>query len=177
MQPVKKLLPVLVLCMACDPSPSETDADVPRGDAPAALPETPALHRLTATQYRHAMRDLFGEGLALPARLEPDERIDGLFAVGSAHTTISSYGAERYAEAAYDVATQVLADAERRERWVDCELTEESCRQGRAGRARSCRLAPPADRGGAGGHRRDRRRGRAPSTIPMRPSASVSRRC
>jgi hypothetical protein len=123
-------LTLLVALVACG-TPADPPADPePRGEAPATAPPPATLHRLTATQYRHAIRDLFGPGLVLPARLEPDERIDGLFAVGAANTTISSYGAERYAEAAYDVAEQVLADPARRERWVDCDVASDSCRAG-----------------------------------------------
>ncbi len=117
------------LLAACDVAPADApDAVVPRGEAPAAEAPGPGLKRLTTSQYRHAIRDLFGEGLILPARLEPDERIDGLFAVGAANTSISSYGAEQYASAAYNLARQVLDDPTRRARWIDCDLASAPCR-------------------------------------------------
>jgi hypothetical protein len=56
--------------------------------------------------------------------LESDERIEGLYAVGSAWTTISSYGVEKYEAAAYDVALQVIDDPVARERWIACEATD-----------------------------------------------------
>lgn len=95
-----------------------------RGPAPTAEAAPPTLRRLTTTQYRHAIRDLFGADVVLPSSLEPDERIEGLMAVGSARTTISSYGAERYAQAAYSVARQVLARPDLAGRWIDCTPTD-----------------------------------------------------
>lgn len=129
---MRNLVHILWFAAACGTAPDVTpddtgDAPVVRGDAPDAAPPPSSLKRLTTAQYRHAMRDLFGPDLVLPARLEPDERIDGLFAVGAANTTISSYGAERYAQAAYDVAAQVLGDETRRARWIDCDLANETC--------------------------------------------------
>lgn len=90
----------------------------------ATAPSTPLpperLRRLTHVQYRNAVRDLFGSGVGEVSSLEADERIEGLFAVGSAHTTISSYGVEKYEAAAYAVAAQALADPVARSRWLTC---------------------------------------------------------
>ena len=115
------LLPIVLL--ACDgPPPPEPTAAV-RGEAPAHTPPTARLKRLTEPQYRAIIRDVFSEDLLLPANLEPDERIEGLFAVGSATSAISSYGVEKYEAAAYDVAEQVLADPLLRDEWVPCDGT------------------------------------------------------
>jgi len=128
---------ILALLLACG-----TGADVPAGDSAeasgvtrAALPPdaaamAPSLKRLTRPQYVHAMRDLFGSGLVLPASLEPDQRIEGLYAVGAARTTISSYGVEKYESTAFSIAEQVMADPERRERWVTCtpsDTVDDAC--------------------------------------------------
>jgi hypothetical protein len=47
------------------------------GAAPAVVPDTPRLRRLTQVQYRNALVDLFGDDLVLPVSLEPDVREDG----------------------------------------------------------------------------------------------------
>jgi len=101
-----------------------------RSEAPAITAPAPTLKRLTATQYANAMHALFGDDIILPSRLEPDERIEGLYAVGSSFTTISSYGVEKYESAAYDVAKQVMVDDTLRARWVPCSpsgVTDDAC--------------------------------------------------
>lgn len=135
------LLPscLLAACAGPDPdgsSPDDTsDSDVvvtPRGEAPTIDPAAPTLKRLTNSQYRHALRDLFGPDLVLPTNLEPDVRIEGLLSTGASRTTISPYGVEKYGEAAQSVASQVLEDPTRRARWVDCtpSLDDEACTTG-----------------------------------------------
>ena len=121
------MTPLFVLLLACQPGsgdgpgPQGPDAAAQRSEAPPdSPPPPPTLKRLTTPQYTHAMRDLFGGGLVLPATLEPDQRVEGLFSVGAARTTISSYGVEKYESAAFSVASQVLADPERRATWVTC---------------------------------------------------------
>ncbi len=94
-----------------------------RGAAPTPDLPAPTLKRLTETQYDHAMRDLFGDGVLLPSSLEPDQRVEGLYAVGSAYSTISSYGVEKYEAAAYDIAEQALDDPAVADRYLPCEPT------------------------------------------------------
>lgn len=112
---------VLLALLACDPGPER--APVTRGEAPTVAPPAARLKRLTAVQYGNVMTDLFGDGVLLPSSLDPDQRIEGLFAVGSAYTTISSYGVEKYEGAAYDIAEQVMDDETLRATWVPCAPT------------------------------------------------------
>ena len=102
-----------------------------RAETPPDVPATaPTLKRLTGPQYANAIRDLFGDGIVLPANLEPDQRIEGLYAVGAARTTISSYGVEKYESTAFSVAAQVMEDPERRDRWVECtpaDTVDDAC--------------------------------------------------
>ena len=63
-------------------------------------PAPPALTRLTEVQYQNAVRDLLGDGLALPPQLEPDLRADGLRAIGATVAAVSPRGVELYADAA-----------------------------------------------------------------------------
>lgn len=99
----------------------EGEIEAPTVGARPPPPFEPApaqLRRLTQPQYRNAVTDLFGE-IVLPARLEPDERVDGLYQIGAHLTTISARGTELYEAAAYQVASQAV-DAEHRDRWVGC---------------------------------------------------------
>ncbi|MCB9779310.1 MAG: DUF1592 domain-containing protein [Alphaproteobacteria bacterium] len=123
---------LLAFALACqEPATPAADSGVSdRGEAPASSPAPPSLKRLTGAQYRNSMHALFGEGVLLPNSVEADERIEGLFAVGSAYTTISSYGVEKYEKAAYDIAEQVMDDDELRARWVPCtpvDVQDDDC--------------------------------------------------
>lgn len=123
--------PLLPILLACQPEPGagigqqENASPIERATAPPDIDApTPALKRLTTPQYANALRDLFGAGLVLPASLEPDQRIEGLYSVGAARTSISSYGVEKYESAAFSVAGQVMEDEHRRARWVTCAPTD-----------------------------------------------------
>lgn len=59
------------------------------------------------------MIDLLGDGLTLPTALEPDSPLDGLETVGASATTISPRGIEQYEAAAFSLAEQATADADR----------------------------------------------------------------
>lgn len=112
------LLPLL----ACDPvarQPVE-DVVVPRGEMPEVTPEPPSIRRLTAVQYANAVHDIFGESVRLSTSLEPDERVDGLQALGASVVTVSPYGVGQYEDSAYDIAAQVVGNAALRDRWFPC---------------------------------------------------------
>ena len=83
-------------------------------EEPTTILPTPApaaaavLRRLTRSQYTNAVHDLFGEGVAVPSGLEPDGQAHGMLAAGSAVTSVSPLGTERYADAAGAIAEQIL---------------------------------------------------------------------
>ncbi|MBI4819632.1 MAG: DUF1592 domain-containing protein [Deltaproteobacteria bacterium] len=81
------------------------------------------MSRLTASQYRNVVRDLFGESVLVP-NLEPDFAVSGLVALGASETSISPWGVERYEESAYSVAEQVLEPGPGREGRIGCEPSE-----------------------------------------------------
>lgn len=90
-------------------------------EAPAsAAPVKVSVRRVTETQYRHAIRDVFGPEIELSARFEPDRREDGLLALGSAHLSLTSSGFEQYFTLASSIADQAL-DAKRRDAVVGCK--------------------------------------------------------
>ncbi len=111
---------MLTLLLACSGAPQPDSGLADRGPVPHVEPPAPVLKRLTQEQYRNALGDLFTQGLVLPS-LEPDEEIDGLFALGAGLTSISPYGVEQYEGAAYDVAEQVMDDPELRAGILGCE--------------------------------------------------------
>jgi hypothetical protein len=90
--------------------------------AQPGAPETVkvAARRLTESQYRHAIRDAFGEDVTINARFEPERREDGLQAVGSTSLSITPSGFEQYFALAKSISDQVL-DPKRREATVGCE--------------------------------------------------------
>lgn len=78
-----------------------------------ATPAKVSVRRITESQYRHAIADIFGADIQLNARFEPEKREDGLLALGSAQLSLTSSGFEQYFALASSVADQVLDDKHR----------------------------------------------------------------
>lgn len=74
----------------------------------AAAPLRVGIRRLTETQYRHSIADVFGAEIKIEARFEPEQREDGLLALGSAQSSLTSSGFEQYFALASSIAAQVL---------------------------------------------------------------------
>ena len=79
-----------------------------------------ALRRLTADQYSSSIRDVLGKHIIVPHRIDPDDRRDGLLAVGASFTSVTPSGFEKYEAAATAVADQAL-DASHRDELVQCQ--------------------------------------------------------
>ena len=80
---------------------------------PQARPIKVAVRRLTESQYRHAIADVFGAGVKINARFEPEKREDGLFAIGDGQLSITTGGLEQYYALAASIADQTLDEAHR----------------------------------------------------------------
>jgi hypothetical protein len=120
---VHSLFLSLVLGLGCSDKAGpagEIDEALERETPEVHLP-SPSLRRLTRSQYDNAIASLLGEGLLLPANLEPDETTDGLRAIGASLTTISPRGVEQYEDAAFDLVEQALANEALRDDLVGCE--------------------------------------------------------
>ena len=78
------------------------------------------MRRLTAEQYHHAIADVFGPGIEIAGRFEPDNRRDGLIAIGSAFVAVTPSGFEQYEGIASYIAKQVVSEAHR-DRLVPCQ--------------------------------------------------------
>jgi hypothetical protein len=76
--------------------------------------------RLSATQYRQMISDVFGPDIKLGGRFEPGIRKNGLLAVGASAVSMSSSGFEQYDIIARTVAGQVV-DAKHRDLLIPCK--------------------------------------------------------
>ena len=105
-------------------------AGKPVAAAPVAR-TTIAARRITESQYRHAIADIFGPEIALNARFEPGKREGGLMAIGNSQLSLTSSGFEQYFAMARGIADQAL-DAKRREATVACrpadpKMADDAC--------------------------------------------------
>lgn len=104
---------VLAALAGCDGSGGSTPAvEVDAGPV--------ALRRLTAEQFTRSIHDTLGEHITVPSRIDPDDRRDGLFAVGSSFASVTPSGFEKYEAAASTVAEQAL-DPAHRDDLVQCQ--------------------------------------------------------
>ena len=82
-------------------------------DEPASSGGPAAMRRLTEDQYRQSVVDIFGPDIKIAGRFEPDNRKDGLLAVGTALVTVSPTGFEQYDSMARTIAAQVVDEHHR----------------------------------------------------------------
>jgi hypothetical protein len=104
---------------------AEATAQAPAaGTPPTAPPSTPpttasnaapikvGIRRLTETQYRNIIADVFGTGIKIEARFEPEQREEGLLALGSARLSLTASGFEQYFALASSISRQVVQGTE-----------------------------------------------------------------
>ena len=84
-----------------------------------------ALRRLTAEQFERSIHDVLGDHIIVPSRIDPDDRREGLLAVGSSFAGVTPSGLEKYEAAAAAVAEQALG-AEHRAAVVPCQPASET---------------------------------------------------
>jgi len=75
--------------------------------------------RLTESQYRNTIKDVFGRNIIVSGRFDPLERIDGLLAIGASHAAITPAALERYEALGRSIALQVV-NKQNREIAVPC---------------------------------------------------------
>lgn len=76
----------------------------------AANAPPPQMRRITESQYRNTIADVFSPDIRVVGRFEPELRVEGLAAVGSSQVSISSSGYEHYHALAGRIADQLLED-------------------------------------------------------------------
>ncbi len=96
----RALLSTACLLTAC------ADADRVIGD-----PGIASMRRLTESEYRHTVADIFGQEIEIRGRFEPDVREHGLNALGTANLTITPSGFEQYYAIAASVTSQAFDEA------------------------------------------------------------------
>jgi len=88
---------------------------------PAALqPVKVSVRRITETQYRHTIADIFGKDIVINARFEPEKREEGLLALGGLQLSLTSSGFEQYFAMASAISDQVF-DEKRRATTIVCQ--------------------------------------------------------
>jgi hypothetical protein len=82
-------------------------------------PYLAGLRRLTESQYRNSIADIFGPNILVQGRFEPDRRVGGLLAAGGTTLSITPSGFEGYAKMADGIARQVV-DEKNRAKLISC---------------------------------------------------------
>ena len=90
--------------------------------APAGIPAArlSGMRRLSESEYRNSIADIFGATIDVQGRFEPDRRVGGLLSASSAILSITPAGFEAYAKMADTIAAQVV-DAKHRGTLVACK--------------------------------------------------------
>jgi hypothetical protein len=89
-------------------------------DEPEPVGGPAVMRRLTESQYRATIADIFGQDIPVKARFERGLRAEGLLAIGTGHSGMSPFSIEQYDAAALSVAAEVLSE-QRREKSVPCK--------------------------------------------------------
>lgn len=114
------------LCVTATVSACDDVVQLPAEEAPphwqpvSVEPGDVVLKRLTKAQYHNAIKDLFGDDVAVPISLEPDVEEEGFLVVGGSVSSISALGVERYESASYEIAEQAM-EPEMRTAIMPCE--------------------------------------------------------
>ena len=79
----------------------------PGGRPASAAGPVVGMRRLTESQYRRSVADIFGREIKITGRFEPEVRRDGLIAIGSGEASISAGGMEQSYAMGSSIADQV----------------------------------------------------------------------
>src|ERR1044071_5880759 len=77
---------------------------------PVSAPATrlSGMRRLSESEYRNSIADIFGADIEVQGRFEPDRRVGGLLSASSAILSITPAGFEAYSKMADGIAAQVV---------------------------------------------------------------------
>lgn len=98
---------------AASSSTAAAELHLARADEIAYTPAQVREHRLSSTQYRNTIADVFGPDIELGGRFEPGVRIDGLLEAGLADVSVTAAGMEQYDAMARKIASQVVDERHR----------------------------------------------------------------
>ena len=92
---------------------------------PKPVGAPPVMRRLTESQYRATIADVFAPDVAITGRFERALREDSLIAVGTSQGGMSAFSIEQYDVSARGIAAQVTGD-KRRAQFVPCQPKSET---------------------------------------------------
>ena len=119
----RRVAPWVAACALCVPliaglSCAQESAAAPT--EPQAVGGPPEIRRLTESQYRASVADIFAPDIPIVGRFEHGLRADGLLAVGTSQAGLSSFSFEQYDASARGVAAEVVSE-KRRDQLVPCK--------------------------------------------------------
>jgi hypothetical protein len=91
--------------------------------SPERKPIKVAFRRITESQYRHTIADIFGSEIKINSRFEPEKRDEGLLAIGTPQLSLTSSGFEQYFALASSISEQALSE-NRRDAVIGCRPAE-----------------------------------------------------
>jgi len=137
----KKLCSLIIGASAIAYAVSASGAASPKpAAAPGAVEEMPTSLRLSPSQYKQTIADVFGESVEVKGRFEPEQRDKGLLAIGARTTNVTDGGFQSYDEIARDVAASIV-DPEHRS-LIGCTPRSETKRDDKCATAFFSRVAP-----------------------------------
>jgi len=134
------LLTVSVMLAAAAGAGSSTGVAAPAA-SPTGPADMPLAQRLSPSQYRQSIADIFDASILLTGSFEPETRVQGLLAIGERQSNVSDSGLEGYDEIARGVAEQV-ADEQHRATFIGCKPTSPSSNDDECTRAFFKRVGP-----------------------------------
>lgn len=89
-------------------------AQTPSGPSePQTVGGQPGFRRLNQSEYTRSIERIFGAGITVPGRFDPQLRSHGLLAIGAGQVTVSPSGVEQYELRAREISAQVLSTGRR----------------------------------------------------------------
>src|SRR5690348_15078642 len=101
------------------PLPGALAAPAPSASSPRSAGDMPLALRLSPSQYRQSIRDIFGPSIIITGSFEPESRVQGLLAIGARESNVSDSGLESYDNIARGIADQVV-DERHRATYLGC---------------------------------------------------------
>ncbi|HTM45681.1 MAG TPA: DUF1592 domain-containing protein [Polyangiaceae bacterium] len=99
-------------------------------DPAVFVPAEGGLRRLTLTQYRNSITDLFGAGALPTTQFEADSALSGFVSIAAARLALSATITEQFESAALEIAHAVLSDVTARAALLGCTpagATDDTC--------------------------------------------------
>ena len=116
------LCAALALSLAGGIGWAQQSADPPKAAVaePKPVGGPAVMRRLTESQYRATIADVFAPDVPIAGRFERGLREDGLIAVGTSHGGMSAFSMEQYDATARGIAAEVTSE-KRRAQFVPCQ--------------------------------------------------------